>query len=117
MAGCSDGAKLVIGIVRVVRRLGRAPGVREDYPDAMEGNGHVWIEQLTLPEGMVYLPPTHGPDPSVRRYTLEEIEIERREPPITDLDAALRRIDEKAGCISIGRAPRRSDYRGRGKWS
>jgi hypothetical protein len=33
----------------------------------MEGNGHTWIEQLTLPEGMVYLPPTHGPDPSVRR--------------------------------------------------
>ena len=107
----------MIGIARVARRLGRMPGAREDYPDAMEGNGHTWIEQLTLPEGMVYLPPTHGPDPSVRRYTLEEIEIERREPTITDLDAALRRIDEKAGCISIGRAPRRSDYRGRGKWS
>lgn len=89
----------------------------EELGDGIDGKAHTWIEQLTLPEGMVYLPPTHGPDPSVRRYALKEIEIERREPTITDPDAALRRIDEKAECISIGRAPRRSDCRGRGKWS
>ena len=109
-----------MGFVGVLRRMvgDESAGIeRAEYPEDMTTPDEHPAFGFPLPEGIVYRGPAKLPDAESRRRALARYPHTYIPAKIADVDEAIAHMERASGCISIGRAPRRSDYRGRGKWS
>ena len=80
------------------------------------GSHHDFWATFPFPEGVRYIParkPLSPVDPSVEAWLRENAQ-----PPRTDdVEESIRRMREISGSISIGRPPRKSDYRARWRYN
>ena len=109
-----------MGFVEVLRRMvgdELEKTKRAEYPAPMATPDEHPPFGFPLPEGIIYRGPAKPPDAEWRRRALERLDYTYIPAKIADVDEAIAHMERASGCISIGRAPRRSDYRGRGKWS
>ena len=82
-----------------------------------------WPDGTPLPPGIRMTRPTNAEarlrELGITPWTAEEIERNTTVIParITDPDEAIRNMHEVSGSISIGRPPRKSDYRARWRYN
>ena len=85
------------------------------YAPPMRSQHDFWAT-FPFPEGVRYIParkPLRPIDPSVEAWLRENAQ-----PPRTDdVEESIRRMREISGSISIGRPPRKADYRARWRYN
>ena len=98
----------------IIERVSTRTEDRAAYAQRMRCDDAFWAG-LELPEGFVYSPAT-APSPDLEPWVLE---LRRKLKPMTEAEIAdaVARVDRYAGSISIGRPPRRSDWRCRGRYN
>lgn len=85
------------------------------YAPVVDGNHDFWMT-IALPEGVRYIPaatPMGPRDPAVDAWLRTNV----RPPRTDDVEESVRRMAEISGSISIGRPPRKADYRARWRYN
>ena len=111
-----------IGPLTIERRRERPATPREEeYAQRMPVKHTTLPDGTPLPAGVFRYGPTDDDrlDFGFTPWTPEEIERNTTVIParITDPDEAIRNMHEVSGSISIGRPPRKSDYRARWRYN